>query len=185
MSSRTNGHQSFRVFREPASTKGDWKDLFSFNAYLQPSGEFNKPLYVYSCGGSPYWRQFVSNSDIPPRSHYRHEFTFYVSATKYFGTIKLRLFQAGSGEVIRSCITKDEMIPNWKDTGLIFYVLRNTIGGSGKPSVSRSATSNSDVFESISDDDDVSLSSFTGTDLIKQNLANEIKRFVRFSDICS
>ena len=70
------------------------------------------------------------------------------------------------------------MIPNWKDTGLIFYVLRNTIGGSGKPSVSRSATSNSDVFESISDDDDVSLSSFTGTDLIKQNLANEIKRFV-------
>lgn len=86
------------------------------------------------------------------------------------------MLDAGSGTVVRSMISKDENMENWKEKGLSFYAMKP---GPSPTNVSRSGTFNSDVFDGVSDvDDDVSVSSFTGTDVVKQDLADDIKRFV-------
>lgn len=163
---------SYRVFRSPTSIKGDWQDLFTFNALLEPIGDFQKPIYVYSCPGSPYWRQYVSSSAFPPKQNYKLDMTFYVTTTKLLGTIKLNVFDAGSGTVVRSMLSRDDAIPDWRQKGLSFYVLKT---GPTKTSLTRSGTFNSDIFEGVSDDD-VSVSSFTGTEVAKQDLADDIQR---------
>lgn len=176
---------SYRVFKSPASIKGDWKDLFSFNALLQPIGEFQKPIYVYSCSGSPYWRQYVSSSSAPPKQNYKHDLTFYVTTSKLLGTVKLIVLDGGSGSVVRSMICKDDSVPtDWRQKGLVFYALKPATGGGHRKmsSHTRSGTFNSDIFDGVSDvddDDDVSVSSFTGTDVV-QNLADDIKRYLLF-----
>ena len=68
---QTLAQASYRVFKNPASAHGDWKDVFSFNALLEPEGDFQQPVYVYSCPGSPYWRQYVSASPLPPKQNYK------------------------------------------------------------------------------------------------------------------
>lgn len=174
VSSKTNGHQSYRVFKQPASTQGGWKDLLVFNASAIPIGDYQKPIYVYSCGGSPYWRQYVSSFEHPPHTSYKHDFTFYVSDVKLLGTRKFNVHDGGSGNVIRSLISKEENVPSWKYKGLSFYAMKQT---TSRGTVSRSATFNSSFGSTDEDDDDVSLSSFTGTELVlKKDLAEEIKR---------
>lgn len=172
VSTNQSFQKSHRVFRTPASTKGDWKDSLSFHALLEPVGEFQKAIYVYSCGGSPYWRQYVSESNQPPHSSYKHDLTFYVTSTKLLGTMKLHVLDSGSGSVVRSMISKEDAAEEWKNKGLTFYAMK---AGPNKTSMTKSGTFNSDVFESVSDDD-VSVSSFTGTDVIKQDLAEDLKR---------
>ena len=170
---------SYRVLKNPASVKGGWKDLFSFSTLLQPVGDFQKPIYVYSCPGSPYWRQYVSSSPTPPQQNYKHDLTFYVTTSKLLGTIRLTVLDAGSGSVVRSMICKDDIVPkDWHQKGLSFYVLKATGGGSRKTSYTRSGTLNSDIFDGVSDvdDDDVSVSTITATDVVK-NLADDIKRY--------
>lgn len=168
--------ESYRVFKQSASPQSEWKDVFYFAAHLKPVGDFQKPVYVYSCAGSPYWRQYLSSSEFPPRPNYKHDFTFFVASSKMIGTFKVFVLDAGSGTVVRSMISKDENVENWKSKGLSFFVMKHT---TPKVNISRSGTFNSDVFDSVSDDDDdVSVSSFTGTDVVKQNLVNDIKRFV-------
>lgn len=98
------------------------------------------------------------------------------------GTFKLYVLDAGSGTVVRSMVSRDSDMEGWKSKGLSFYVLKSSLNA--KPSMSsRSGTMNSDVFDTVSDDeniddddDDVSVSSFTGTDVVKRNLAEDIKR---------
>ena len=40
------------------------------------------------------------------------------------GTIKLHVLQMGSGEVVKSMISKSEIYPNWKQVGLSFFVMK-------------------------------------------------------------
>ena len=87
-------------------------------------GEFNVPIYVYCASGSPYWRQYISRSSKPPRSSYKLDFTFYVSDVQFMGTIKLHVLQTGSGEVVKSMISKSEIYPGWKQMGLSFFVMK-------------------------------------------------------------
>ena len=168
------------MLQVPSNAKGDWKDLFSFNAFIQPVGDFKKPIYVYSCPGSPYWRQYISSSSTPPKQNYKLDLTFYVATTKLLGTIRLTVLDAGSGSVVRSMITKEETVPSdWRQKGLVLFGLKSTGGSFRKTSVTRSGTFNSDIFEGVSDvddEDDVSVSTFTGTDVV-QNLADDIKRY--------
>jgi len=180
---QTLAQASYRVFRSPASAHGDWKDVFSFNALLEPVGDFQQPVYVYNCPGSPYWRQYVSASPSPPKQNYKHDMTFYVTTSKLLGTMKLSVFDAGSGTVVRSMVCKSDAQPpapppEWRRKGLAFYVLKT--GPSTNATASRSL--NSDIFDGVSDgvsddDDDVSVSSYTGTEVAKKDLADDIKRF--------
>ncbi|XP_066920127.1 myosin-11-like [Clytia hemisphaerica] len=166
---------SFRVFKTPSSAQGDWKDLFSFNALMEPVGDFTKALYVYSCPGSPYWRQYVSGSATLPKSNYKHDFTFYTTTEKLLGTVKITVYEAGSGSVVRSMIHKGDTVPGpeWRQKTSALYVLKT---GPAKTSVTRSGTFNSDIFDGVSDDDDVSVSTITGTDIVKNLIADDIKR---------
>ena len=87
-------------------------------------GQFNRPVYVYYAGGSPYWRQYVSGSPAPPRSSYKFDFMFFVSSVQLMGTIRVNVLDAGSGEVVKSMISKSEIYPGWKQKGLSFYVYK-------------------------------------------------------------
>lgn len=90
--------------------------------------------------------------------------------------MKLHVLDSGSGSVVRSMISKEDAAEEWKNKGLTFYAMK---AGPNKTSMTKSGTFNSDVFESVSDDD-VSVSSFTGTDVIKQDLAEDLKRWGLF-----
>ena len=115
---------SFRVWKSPSKSQSNWKDSFNFKAYVIAKGQFNIPIYVYYARGSPYWRQYVSSSSKPPRPSYKLDFIFYVSDVQLMGTIKLHVLQAGSGEVVRSMISKSDIYPKWKQIGLSFFVMK-------------------------------------------------------------
>lgn len=164
----------YKVSQQTPSTKGEWNELFSFRALLSPSDLFEKPIYVYSCGGSPYWRQYISLSDQPPSPNYKREITFYASANKIAGSTKFFIFDIGSGTVLRSMISRKESVEGWKEKGAYFFALKNGNKEPTRNSLRGSGTFNSDVFRSVSDDE-VSLSSFTGTDVVKDELAEALK----------
>ena len=95
-------------------------------------GQFNIPIYVFCASGSPYWRQYIASSPTPPRSSYKLDFVFYVSSVQLMGTTKLYVLQAGSGEVVKSMLSKGDIYPRWKPMGLSFYAMKGP-SSQGKP----------------------------------------------------
>lgn len=120
----SNSKNSFRVSRSSSPSTSEWKDSFNFKVCTQEKGQFNKPLYVYYASGSPYWRQYVSSSAAPPRSCYKLDFMFYVSTVQLMGTTRFFVLDAGSGEVVKSMISKSEIYPLWKQKGLSFFAMK-------------------------------------------------------------
>ena len=158
-----------RVSLKPAYKTTDWKDMFSFNAPLTPHGEFNKPVYVYSSGGSPFWRQYISFSEKPPNSSYKHDLTFYVANSHFVGTIKLYVHYAGSASVVHSMISEKETVKNWTNKNVCFYTLKN--------SVSKNSLSNSGfTVSNLSDSDEISVSSIDGTNEVKGSLVVALQK---------
>jgi len=169
----SNSKNSFRVWKNPSRNQSEWKDSFNFKASPVEKGQFNVPIYVYYASGSPYWRQYLSRSSKPPRSSYKLDFIFYVSDVQLMGTIKLHVLQTGSGEVVKSMISKSEIYPNWKQVGLSFFVMKGpTFQGMGK-SVSFQSTIDESEVDSA---DEVSVSSYTGTEDARKNLAVAIAK---------
>lgn len=115
---------NFRVRKSSSPSQSEWKDFFNFKVSNIERGLFNIPIYVFCASGSPYWRQYISSSSIPPRSSYKLDFVFYVSSKQLMGTFKVHVLQAGSGEVVKSMISKSEVYPGWKQMGLSFFVMK-------------------------------------------------------------
>nr|XP_047130717.1 uncharacterized protein LOC101241137 isoform X2 [Hydra vulgaris] len=158
-----------RVSLKPAYKTTDWKDIFSFYAPLTPKGEFNKPVYVYSCGGSPFWRQYISFSDSPPNSSYKNDLIFYVANNKLAGTIKLYIHYAGSASVVHSMISEKKNVKNWTNKDVSFYTIKTV--------VSKNSLSNSGfTVTNLSDSDEVSVSSIDGNNEVKGMLAVDLQK---------
>ena len=85
--------------------------------------------------------------------------------------MKLNVLDAGSGTVIRSVITKEETLEGWKGKGLWFHAMK---AGSSQ-GLNKSVTINSDQFEVTESGDEVSVSSWTGTEDVKKNLVEALK----------
>ena len=66
----------------------------------------------------------MSSSPAPPRSCYKLDFVFYVSTVQLMGTTKFFVLDAGSGEVVKSMISKSEIYPLWKQKGLSFFAMK-------------------------------------------------------------
>eukprot|EP00112_Aurelia_sp_Birch-Aquarium-sp1_P017815 Seg417.17 transcript_id=Seg417.17/GoldUCD/mRNA.D3Y31 product="Zinc finger protein DZIP1L" protein_id=Seg417.17/GoldUCD/D3Y31 len=169
----SNSKNSFRVSRSSSPSTSEWKDSFNFKVCTQEKGQFNKPLYVYYASGSPYWRQYVSSSAAPPRSCYKLDFVFYVSTVQLMGTTRFFVLDAGSGEVVKSMISKSEIYPLWKQKGLSFFAMKGLSSQNLTKSVSFQSTLNESELDS---GDDVSVSSYTGTEDAGKNLAAAIAR---------
>lgn len=115
---------NYQVRRSPSASSREWSDQFTFNASLQPQQGFNFPIYVYYAGGSPYWRQYISTISSPPSSEYRFDYVFYVASVPLARTIAYYVLESGSVPVIKSCISKTPQMKGWRDTGIVFYVLK-------------------------------------------------------------
>ena len=72
----------------------------------------------------------MSSSPVPPRSNYKMDYVFYVSATQLMGTMQLNVFDSGSGSVVKSMVSKSAKMEGWKEKGLSFYVLKGGPQGS-------------------------------------------------------
>eukprot|EP00794_Sanderia_malayensis_P011076 gene11076-12244_t len=169
----SNSKNIFRVWRTPSPAISEWKDTLSFRASLIEKGQFNQPIYVFYASGSPYWRQYVTRLSDPPRSCYKLDFKFYVSNVQLMGTTRYFVLDAGSGEVVKSMISKSEIYPGWKAKGLSFFALKGPKESNLQKSVSFQSTLNESEFES---GDDVSVSSYTATDVAKKHLAEAITK---------
>ncbi|XP_065056654.1 uncharacterized protein LOC135684888 isoform X3 [Rhopilema esculentum] len=169
----SNAKNNFRVWKTPSPSSSEWKDSFDFRAQSSGKGQFNKPIYVYYASGSPYWRQYVSISSTPPRSSYKLDFVFYVSTLQLMGTVKLFVLDAGSGDVVKSMISKSEIYPGWKQKGLSFFALKGPSSQNLAKSVSFQSTFNESELDSA---DDVSVSSYAATEDAKKDLAAAIAR---------
>ncbi|XP_028392476.1 uncharacterized protein LOC114517034 [Dendronephthya gigantea] len=170
---------NYQLRRNSSSSSRDWSDQFSFDAYLQANESFEYPIYVFSAGGSPYWRQYISTNPSPPSSEYRTDYMFYVSSAPLARTIACYVQESGSIPVIKSCISKSAKLTGWRSTGIIFYAWKSTRPGSPTKPLNRSGTFMSDTGtegDDGSESDDVSVSSLnTATESAKKNLAEAIQ----------
>jgi hypothetical protein len=124
----TNG-SNYQVRRNSSSSSRDWSDQFSFNASLEPNQTFNYPIYVFSAGGSPYWRQYISTNPSPPSGEYRTDYVFYVSSVPVVRSMAYYVLDSGNVPVIKSCISKTAQLTGWRSTGIVFYALKPTRAG--------------------------------------------------------
>ena len=116
--------------RSPSASSRDWSDQFSFNACLRPQQGFDYPIYVYSAGGSPYWRQYISARSSPPSTEYHFDYVFHVASVPLARTIAYHVLECGSVPVIKSCISRTAEMKGWRETGIVFYVLKPVRPGS-------------------------------------------------------
>ena len=121
---------NYQVRRNSSSSSRDWSDQFSFDACLQANKTFDYPIYVFSAGGSPYWRQYISTNPSPPSSEYRTDYMFYVSSAPLARTITCYVLESGSVPVIKSCISKNAKLTGWRSTGITFHAWKSTRPGS-------------------------------------------------------
>ena len=121
---------NYQVRRNSSSSSRDWADQFSFTASVEPNTTFNYPIYVFSAGGSPYWRQYISTKPSPPSVEYRTDYMFYVSSAPLVRSIACYVLESGSVPVIKSCISKTAQLAGWRSTGIVFYALKKTRAGS-------------------------------------------------------
>ncbi|KAK2557589.1 Cilium assembly protein DZIP1L [Acropora cervicornis] len=147
VSSNQTKSGQFRLWRQSAYGSNEWSNLFTFSAFVKPSGNFAFPLYVFAAGGSPYWRQYISASPSPPSVEYRLDYMFYCSQTSLPGTFQCFVLEAGSVPVIRSCVSKSKDLQGWKYKGLSFFARNSTISGD------KTLTSVSASFESTLTED--------------------------------
>ena len=108
VSSNQTKSGQFRLWRQSAYGSNEWSNVFTFSAFVKPSGNFAFPLYVFAAGGSPYWRQYISASPSPPSVEYRLDYMFYCSQTSLPGTLQCFELEEGSVRVIRSCVSKSK-----------------------------------------------------------------------------
>jgi hypothetical protein len=120
---------NYQVRRNSSASSRDWSDQFSFNACLEPNQTFNYPIYVFSAGGSPYWRQYISTNPSPPSGEYRTDYMFYVSSVPLVRSIACYVLESGSVPVIKSCISKTAQLTGWRSTGIVFYAMKTTRAG--------------------------------------------------------
>lgn len=121
---------NYQVRRNSSSSSRDWTDQFSFSGSVEPNQTFNYPIYVFSAGGSPYWRQYISINPSPPSAEYRTDYMFYVSSVPLVRSITCYVLESGSVPVIKSCISKTAQLTGWKSTGIVFYASKATRPGS-------------------------------------------------------
>ncbi|XP_067042610.1 uncharacterized protein [Acropora muricata] len=155
VSSNQTKSGQFRLWRQSAYGSNEWSNLFTFSAFVKPSGNFAFPLYVFAAGGSPYWRQYISASPSPPSVEYRLDYMFYCSQTSLPGTFQCFVLEAGSVPVIRSCVSKSKDLQGWKYKGLSFFARNSTISGD-KTLTSVSASFESTLTEDKSQDSEES-----------------------------
>ena len=129
VSSNQTKSGQFRLWRQSAYGSNEWSNVFTFSAFVKPSGNFTFPLYVFAAGGSPYWRQYISASPSPPSVEYRLDYMFYCSQTSLPGTFQCFVLEAGSVPVIRSCISRSKDLQGWKYKGLSFFARNQTVSG--------------------------------------------------------
>ena len=103
--------------------------MCAFSAFIKPTGNFTYPVYVFAAGGSPYWRQYISDKSSPPSPEYRLDYMFYCSQTSLPGTLQYNVLEAGSIPVIRSYVSRTTSVPGWKHKGLSFYAPKSTLSG--------------------------------------------------------
>ncbi|XP_020603007.1 uncharacterized protein LOC110042031 isoform X2 [Orbicella faveolata] len=119
----------YRLWRQSSDGSNEWSNMFAFSAFVKPTGNFTFPIYVFTAGGSPYWRQYISGNSSPPSTEYRLDYMFYCSQSSLPGTLQYHVQEAGSVPVIRSYVSKTKSIPGWKHKGLSFFAPKQTLGG--------------------------------------------------------
>ena len=119
----------YRLWRQSSDGSNEWSNMFAFSAFIKPTGNFTFPIYVFTAGGSPYWRQYISGSSSPPSTEYRLDYMFYCSQSSLPGTLQYHVQEAGSVPVIRSYVSKTKTIPGWKYKGLSFFAPKQALGG--------------------------------------------------------
>ena len=118
--------KQYRLWRQSADRSKEWSDQLAFCVYPKSTSGFSYPVYVYASGGSPYWRQYISQSNSPPSHEYRLDYMFYASKVPHPGTVQLHVFDAGSVPVIRSCVSLSDTMPGWKHKGLTFHGVKSS-----------------------------------------------------------
>lgn len=119
----------YRLWRQSADGSNEWSNMFAFSAFIKPTGNYTFPIYVFTAGGSPYWRQYISGESSPPSTEYRLDYMFYCSQSTLPGTQQYHVQEAGSVPVIRSYVSKTKTIPGWKYKGLSFFAPKHALGG--------------------------------------------------------
>ena len=119
----------YRLWRQSSDGSNAWSNMFAFSAFIKPTGNFTFPIYVFTAGGSPYWRQYISGNSSPPSTEYRLDYMFYCSQSSLPGTLQYHVQEAGSVPVIRSYVSKTKTIPGWKYKGLSFFAPKQALGG--------------------------------------------------------
>lgn len=117
----------YRLWRQTADGSNEWSNKYALSAFIKPTGNFTYPMYVFAAGGSPYWRQYVSDKSSPPSPEYRLDYMFYCSQTFLPGTLQYHVLEAGSIPVIRSYVSRTNSVPGWRYNGLSFYAPKSTL----------------------------------------------------------
>lgn len=119
----------YRLWRQSADGSNEWSNMYGLSAFIKPTGNFTYPVYVFAAGGSPYWRQYISDKSSPPSPEYRLDYMFYCSQTFLPGTLQHHVLEAGSIPVIRSYVSRNKNVPGWRHNGLSFYAPKSTLVG--------------------------------------------------------
>ena len=119
----------YRLWRQSADGSNEWSNMYGLSAFIKPIGNFTYPVYVFAAGGSPYWRQYISDKSSPPSPEYRLDYMFYCSQTFLPGTLQHHVLEAGSIPVIRSYVSRNKNVPGWRHNGLSFYAPKSTLVG--------------------------------------------------------
>lgn len=117
----------YRLWRQTADGSNEWSNKYALSAFIKPTGNFTYPMYVFAAGGSPHWRQYVSDRSSPPSPEYRLDYMFYCSQTFLPGTLQYHVLEAGSIPVIRSYVSRTNSVPGWRHNGLSFYAPKSTL----------------------------------------------------------
>ncbi|XP_066024829.1 cilium assembly protein DZIP1 isoform X2 [Pocillopora verrucosa] len=117
----------YRLWRQTADGSNEWSNKYALSAFIKPTGNFTYPVYVFAAGGSPHWRQYVSDKSSPPSPEYRLDYMFYCSQTFLPGTLQYHVLEAGSVPVIRSYVSRTNSVPGWRHNGLSFYAPKSTL----------------------------------------------------------
>ncbi|XP_027059683.1 zinc finger protein DZIP1L-like [Pocillopora damicornis] len=117
----------YRLWRQTADGSNEWSNKYALSAFIKPTGNFTYPVYVFAAGGSPHWRQYVSDKSSPPSPEYRLDYMFYCSQTFLPGTLQYHVLEAGSIPVIRSYVSRTNSVPGWRHNGLSFYAPKSTL----------------------------------------------------------
>lgn len=117
----------YRLWRQTADGSNEWSNKYALSAFIKPTGNFTYPMYVFAAGGSPHWRQYVSDKSSPPSPEYRLDYMFYCSQTFLPGTLQYHVLEAGSVPVIRSYVSRTNSVPGWRHNGLSFYAPKSTL----------------------------------------------------------